>query len=271
MPRPSLSAPAEPLGGRGVALALVPLLAGLPGPWLAPRLRRRLLEAQAEVFNRLQALDDQQDGQAQAAGPLAGPPLEALEPLRPLLPSPFWRGARRLWAIQRRSAAWEQRWRSAPLRPFDRRLLRALGAKAALLRWPALALDALDCRGRRPRLRAGIREALADRLLTAAVLLDDLGDFEADFAARQVNAVLCAGEVRTARPLAFHPGIAAGAARVCAAGIALLSPPQRAWPSTALAMLCARLQVRFREIGPATLGRCQARSIALSLQRLRVS
>jgi hypothetical protein len=96
---------------------------------------------------------------------------------------PFWAGFDRLARAQEESARWEQRERGKAQR-LDRALLRALGNKAAFLRWPAIAAAELSGRGKQaPRL-----ERLLEKLFIAHQLLDDLLDVEQDKASGQPNA-----------------------------------------------------------------------------------
>ena len=100
---------------------------------------------------------------------------------------PFWNDYRRLVRQQAESDRWEI---AASTRAgFGPLLIRRLGRKAALGRWPAAAVARrLGC----PRLAAPIDLAFED-LLAALQLVDDVTDAEEDAAAGQVNAVLVAG------------------------------------------------------------------------------
>ena len=254
-------------GGFGLTLSLVPWLDGLLGSPASAGELRELLAIQALAFAWLQNVDDVVDGQQQAGAvdaartlALAEARLAALFPRR----APFWTAWRRLLATQRASWRWEAASRKRPRLRFDRALLRKLGDKAALLRWPAWALAELA--GRPGRARP--LDAASARVITAAILLDDLGDFEEDYDRRQVNAVLCAGRVSSRDDLLFFPAAARGAFGVCAAAIAELEPIRRAFPGTRFANACGQLQERFRGLGPATLARCQARTMATVLGSL---
>ena len=257
----------DAIGGFGLTLSLVPWLDELLGSPATARELRELLAIQALAFAWLQCADDALDGQRQAgaidaAGTLvlAEARLAALFTRR----AGFWTAWRRLMATQRASWRWEEESRKRPLLRFDRALLRKLGDKAALLRWPAWALAELS--GQPGRGRA--LDAASARVITAAILLDDLGDFDEDFDRRQVNAVLCAGRVSSRDDLVFFPAAARGAFRVCAAAIAELEPIRRTYSGTRFAAACAHLQERFKQLGPATLARCQARTMATVLGSL---
>jgi hypothetical protein len=99
----------------------------------------------------------------------------------------FWTDYRRLIRQQVESDTWESHV-TIPVR-FCPALVRRLGRKAALVRWPAAAV------ARRlglPHLIKRIDRALDD-LLAALQLIDDVADADEDAAAGQVNAVLVAG------------------------------------------------------------------------------
>ena len=257
----------SPTSGFGLCLSLVPALDALLGSPTSRARLRELIDLQGAVFAWLQQIDDVIDGQSQTGSTPAGTlaPIEAR--LARLLPhgTPFWKAWKSLVAEQEESWLWEERHRKQPLVPFNRALLRRLGSKAALLRWPAFALVQLACEPGRAR----SLDAVAARLLTAAILFDDLTDLEEDFERRQVNALLCAGHIRSNRDAyTFYPAVARGAHRVCRAGIAELEPLRRAHPRTPLDAACATLQRHFEELARATLIRCQARTMASVLGQL---
>lgn len=128
---------------------------------------------------------------------------------------PFWAGFDRLACEQEASARWELGEKGKPQR-LNRALLRALGNKAAFLRWPAIAAAELSGRRREaPKL-----ERFLEKLFVAHQLLDDLLDADADAASGQPNALWAAlgSSPRTDGPLAGEAlRRARGAATVCAA------------------------------------------------------
>ena len=98
---------------------------------------------------------------------------------------PFWRQWDRLLREQTASARWEL---SARPRRFDAALVRALGRKAALLRWPAHAVAHLSGRpGQARRL-----DQIFERFLCVLQLFDDLADVDEDARAGQINSALVA-------------------------------------------------------------------------------
>ena len=101
----------------------------------------------------------------------------------------FWSDFRRLVAEQVEADRWE---RAAEWpRELDDALVRRLGLKAGLLRWPAAAVAR---RVGLPRAAPRIERAFAD-LLEVFQLVDDVADAAKDAAAGQVNAVLAAAGV----------------------------------------------------------------------------
>lgn len=125
--------------------------------------------------------------------------------LRRIFPrnSPFWTAYRRL----SREQATADRLR--PSTRFDPALIRRLGHKSALGRWPAAAVAELLGR---PRCASAIDRDFDD-LLAALQLFDDVVDAEDDARAGRVNAVLAAA--RPGRDL--HARIVRGIPRVCSA------------------------------------------------------
>ena len=100
--------------------------------------------------------------------------------------APFWKGYRRLFQEQVAANRWERN-RGAPQR-FDAELIRRLGKKATLARWPATAVsERLGRCEMAPRIGRDFQE-----LLLALQLVDDLVDAEEDWRSGQINAVLAA-------------------------------------------------------------------------------
>lgn len=162
---------------------------------------------------------------------------------------PFWRGFARLLREQAASARWEQRMRGKRP-PFDAQLLRSLGSKAGLLRWPAFAVSRLSHgRGELGRERAlpggraaGPLDRLLQRLFIAHQLLDDLLDVDQDKASGQPNAVLAAQGTLEKDPFERERQRAAARRLVCAAARGQLRAMARALPAgSGLARHCRRL------------------------------
>jgi hypothetical protein len=151
----------------------------------------------------------------------------AQERLASLFPpgDPFWRGFAKVLREQAASARWELRMRGRRPR-FGARLLRALGSKAALLRWPAFAVPRL-CGGR----TADRCDRLLLRLFIAHQLLDDLLDVDQDAARGQPNAVLAALGMPAADPLDRERQRARARRQVCAAARGQLRALVRALPA----------------------------------------
>jgi len=100
--------------------------------------------------------------------------------------APFWAQYRRLFREQVAVNRWERN-RGAP-QCFDPALIRRLGKKATLARWPAAAVAERIGRGEMaPRIERDFQ-----KLLLALQLVDDLIDAEEDGRSGQINAVLAA-------------------------------------------------------------------------------
>jgi hypothetical protein len=162
----------------------------------------------------------------------------------------FWNHYFRVLREQAESARWESS-ASARRQRFDRVLLRALGRKAAWLRWPAFAVARLSGTPR----KASMLDRLLERLLIAHQLLDDLLDVEDDARSGQPNGVLAAMKRAPADQFA-KPVVRAHAARkVCAAARAELRailssvPPGAGIAQHARLLLgsCDRLEARAAE------------------------
>ena len=162
----------------------------------------------------------------------------------------FWRGFSKLLREQAASARWELRMRGKRLR-FDARLLRALGSKAALLRWPAFAIPRLA--GGRPALQL---DGMLQRLFVAHQLLDDLLDVDQDATRGQPNAVLAAQGAPAGDPFRRERQRARARRKVCAAARGQLRPLVRALPAGCglsrhcghLLRWCGELEERAGEI-----------------------
>jgi hypothetical protein len=100
---------------------------------------------------------------------------------------PFWRGYKRVLTQQIASARWEVRWRGRQPQ-FDAGLLRRLGRKAALMRWPAYAAASLKTK---PALGPRLDRSF-ERLFTVLQVLDDFIDEQEDAEAGQINALVSA-------------------------------------------------------------------------------
>lgn len=184
-------APAKPFSGRALVL-LFPDWAAEQAGARVPLQELRAIQARvlAAVLVRDEWLDKGGDGSRVA--PLLTEAERRLARLF-LEGHPFWRQWRRLLRAQAASARWE---RSARPRRFDAGLVRALGGKAALLRWPAHAVAHL---AGRPG-QAGRLESMFSRFLGVLQLFDDLADVEEDERSGQINAALVADRAGT--PLA---------------------------------------------------------------------
>ena len=123
---------------------------------------------------------------------------------------PFWRDYRALVRQQVESARWEITGRGHRPPRFDAALVRALGRKLSLLRWPASAVPRL---AGQPAEIARL-DRLFDRFFRVLQLLDDMTDIDRDRQDGQINAVLCAA---TPLPGQERPelSVALGIARVC--------------------------------------------------------
>jgi hypothetical protein len=99
----------------------------------------------------------------------------------------FWRGYTRLLRQQIASARWELRWRGRQP-PFGAALLRRLGRKASLMRWPAYAVASLKAK---PALGPRLDRSF-ERLFAVLQVLDDFIDEHEDAEAGQINALVSA-------------------------------------------------------------------------------
>jgi hypothetical protein len=151
---------------------------------------------------------------------------------------PFWRGYTRVLRQQIASERWERRWRGRQP-PFDAGLVRRLGRKAALMRWPAYAVASLKHKPAvGPRL-----DRLFERLFSVLQVLDDFVDEREDAEAGRINALISA----TGKSSGQHPSgqakraraarVAARLARKEVEMLARLVPP-----SSALAACCKELR-----------------------------
>jgi hypothetical protein len=161
------------------------------GAVLPLRERRRLVGAQAHLLAAGLLRDRIADGENGAVDDLPDLLplwLEAHSRLAGLFPQsdPFWVDFRRLVREQASADRWERTNNQGER--FERSLLRRLGQKTAVLRWPAAAVAR---RLRRPRIAQTI-ERFFDDLLTAFQILDDVVDAREDAATGQINAVLVA-------------------------------------------------------------------------------
>ena len=125
--------------------------------------------------------------------------------------SRFWKSFRLIEREQSAADRWEQT--GAGRVRFDASLIRRLGRKSALGRWPAAAIAELL--GRRRMTHRVDRDF--DDLLAALQLFDDVADAEEDARSGQINAVLAA-----APGLDLHARIVRGIPPVCAAARARL-------------------------------------------------
>ena len=148
----------------------------------------------------------------------------------------FWRDHRKLVVQQIESAHWEIVCRTRAPPAFDESLVRALGRKLSLLRWPASAVAWLT--GQPEAARS--LDRIFDRLFRILQLLDDITDIEKDRQSGQVNAVLCAA---AAAPQDGRPqlAVAVGVAKVCAAARAELARIRQRVPAGGFARVCADL------------------------------
>ncbi|HXN56583.1 MAG TPA: hypothetical protein VN874_09960 [Myxococcales bacterium] len=124
----------------------------------------------------------------------------------------FWLDYRRLVRQQFESSRWEIAGRGRPAPRFDAALIRSLGLKLSLLRWPAYAVARI---AGRPDM-AALMDRIFDRFYRVLQLLDDVTDLETDRAKGQINAVVAA---MAALPRRVSPdlAVAIGTARACAA------------------------------------------------------
>jgi hypothetical protein len=211
--KPAIRRLAHALGGESASAAVAALR--LPA-WideLEPQVRRDSLAvreaAQLRVLCSLLLVDADEEAGRPVDVHAARLVADARRILGQIFPrgGSFWDGFDRLAREQEASARWELRERGKPQR-LDRALLRALGSKAAFLRWPAIAAAELSGRGlgarrrirRRDRAAARSRgqpaaaeqaprlERLLEKLFIAHQLLDDQLDVEQDAASGQPNA-----------------------------------------------------------------------------------
>ena len=219
----------------------------LSGDQLSLRACKALQLAQAHTLSLIQANEaalDSGDASGLAAGQALFTHFESLHALAAYFAPghPFWSDYRRLLREQVASAMWEVRGRKSALRPFDARLIAALGRKAALLRWPASAVG---------HLASGAREAARldrffARFQSVLQLFDDLSDFEADQKTRQINAAVSAGRMQGQEPLEIYPAALRGALRVGGYLRVELARLRRAAPrGSGFAGLCALLETRI--------------------------
>ncbi|GAC1341349.1 MAG: hypothetical protein NVS2B9_09510 [Myxococcales bacterium] len=245
---PRRSGRTRPLDGFVFALTVPRWAAELAGARLSEATLRRLQLLQAHLLVFFLVYDPLLDGDARAEANPAEmlPLLLALD--RGLAAffspeDPFWVAYRALVQEQLESARWEIASRGRPSPRFGPALLRSLGRKLSLLRWPAFAVAGL---AGRPELAAPLDRAF-DRFYRVLQLLDDVTDVERDRAKGQVNAVASA-MAELPRRVPFELGSAVGTARVCAAARAELAKIRRelAVPEGRFARVCAYLDERCR-------------------------
>jgi len=151
---------------------------------------------------------------------------------------PFWRGYTRVLGQQIASARWELRWRGRQP-PFDAALLRRLGRKAALMRWPAYAVASLK---HKPALGPRL-DRLFERLFSVLQVLDDFTDEQEDAEAGRINALVSAtGKSSSQQPSgqAKRARAAKAAARLARKEVQMLA--RLVPPSSSLAACCKELQ-----------------------------
>jgi len=252
-------APADPINGYALVLAMPGWINELLGHALPARLVKEAQLIQANLLVHLQYLDDALDGQSQAGrGNPAVPLMAAHRRLARLFPpaDPFWFDFRRLGEEQQASARWEATGRHARSPPFDDALLRAIAGKAALVRWPAAGMARL---ARRPPMKERLDPLLA-RFLALVLLFDDLTDVEEDASEGRINAVLCAARDCSRDAFRFYPGIARGAHVVCSKVREELARLKREVPSgSAFARVCEYMSKRCAEVEESFAVACQVR------------
>jgi hypothetical protein len=157
---------------------------------------------------------------------------------------PFWTDYRRILRQQVESDRWERT--GAGSLHFGARLIRQLGRKAALVRWPAAAVAR---RLGRADLAGEIDCAFED-LLEALQLIDDVVDAEQDAEQGQINAVLVAGGP-------WQPGVAGLQARI----------------ARGIPVACAAARLRLRRLSrcPGGIGNFSCRVLAGFDQAERVA
>ncbi len=252
--------------GRVSGCVLMLALPGWLNEWLGDPLPqstvREMQLIQANLLVHLQFRDDAIDGQSRMGRDDPAVPLASgEEALARLFPpgDPFWDDYRRLCGEQEASAQRELQGRGAPVPPWDDALLRAIGGKGAMLRWPASALARLCGR---PEAKESLDD-LCVRLLRVALLFDDLADFEEDADRGRINAVLCAGGVAAGDPLQFHTSARRGAETVCATIRAELDAlRQAARERTEFAVACEHLKEECAAALATFAGRCEVRMAA---------
>ncbi len=266
--RTEAKAPAQPRAGFGLMISMVSWLDELLGGSLSSACLQELERAQAALLELLQHEDDALDRQSKADPKTAGASLEELRGrIRSIVPEPssFWMAFERLHAEQQASAVWECEHRGRLL-PFDDALLRALARKGALLRWPAWALPEI---AGQPE-RAAILDGLFERFLAVAILFDDLRDFEEDWERGQVNAVICAGGIRSREPLHFYASAATGAGLVCDKAEYELLRIAAEVPGSGLARFCEYRARRCKSTAAVIAEACRIRSLDHVLRRFLV-
>jgi hypothetical protein len=177
---------------------------------------------------------------------------------------PFWGGYTRVLTQQIASARWELRWRGRQPR-FNIGLLRRLGRKAALMRWPAYAVASLKAK---PALGPRLDRSF-ERLFTVLQVLDDFIDEHEDAEAGQINALVSA----TIKPPGQNPSGQARRARAAKAAATLARKEvemlARVVPqSSSLASCCKELRGWCNELEKRVVGDARIRILDHVFDRL---
>jgi hypothetical protein len=240
---PRLRGRARRLGGFTLALTVPHWANELTGAKLSGKVLRELQLLQARLLIFALVYDPILDGGARAGanpGEMIPLLLEVHCGLSAIFAAgdAFWPDYRRLTRQQLESSRWEMAGRCRPAPRFDTGLIRSLGLKASLLRWPAFAVARL---AGRPEMARPL-DRIFDRFYRVLQLLDDVTDLETDRAKGQINAVLAA---MAALPRRVSPdlAVAIGTARVCAAARAELRKIRRELrgPAGRFALACEYL------------------------------
>jgi hypothetical protein len=237
------------LGGFTLALTVPHWASELTGAKLSGKVLRELQLLQAHLLSFAVVYDKVLDGDARAQtnpGEMIPLLLELHCGLSKFFPAgdAFWLDYRRLVNEQLKSARWEIAGRGRPAPSFDADLVRWLGLKLALLRWPAFAIARL---AGRPEMAKPL-DRVFDRFYRVLQLCDDMTDVETDRAKGQINAVVAVmAELR--RRASPEMAAAIATARVCAAARAELKKIRRELPGPAgrFGLACQFLDDRCRK------------------------
>lgn len=231
------------IDGRTLALNAPDFMNEICGRPLSRQTVRGLMIAQAQLLSFCDLHDALLDGEREVSPTELIPPLrESLRQLCSFFPSrdPFWNDFGRLIHQQMESTRWELLGKGRIQQRYGPSLLRALGRKLSLWRWPAAAVARLASMGG----KVAFLDDILERFYRALQLLDDVTDVETDRTSGQTNAVLAATAMASIRRMARQ--VSTPAAMVVVLGAAraeLFQILQHAPPGGRFARVCDLLAV----------------------------